>query len=268
MRGAFPPCGTWIPHPFNTTCVLKAGHAGYHAYETSHGTLNVELSDEEIQRTSSVSIETKDALRSYTLGCRVCAACAALPPGRPPYRPNSAPYAAPPVLCSPRYGTGCAARPKLAMVAFQAGPLHGAFALHYAQEATSRRDLLARRLLQEIGLDKTQVWATTLVKCPPNVEFGRTPREFAVACTSKNLIPEIRLVQPELVFCFGRDAYDYYTAMIKDGLGRPRFHSAKPYGARSVRNGTVFASLDPDPENINDQDDWLASVMMAYRDNE
>jgi uracil-DNA glycosylase family 4 len=72
---------------------------------------------------------------------------------------------------------------------------------------------LLARLLEEAGLDRSDVYITNVVACRP--PKNRTPRVSEVKAHSPWLEEQIRLVQPEVVVTLGRIALTYFIPKAK-----------------------------------------------------
>lgn len=72
---------------------------------------------------------------------------------------------------------------------------------------------LLSRLLEEAGLDRSEVYITNVVACRP--PKNRTPRVAEVKAHSPWLEEQLRLVRPEVVVTLGRVALTYFMPKAK-----------------------------------------------------
>jgi DNA polymerase len=61
-------------------------------------------------------------------------------------------------------------------------------------------------LLDELLLDRTQVYVTNTLKCHPNDNRPGTVEEI-LTCKKKWLLPELKLVRPRVILTLGKDAF-------------------------------------------------------------
>ena len=81
---------------------------------------------------------------------------------------------------------------------------------------------LLSRMLEEAGLERSEVYITNVVACRP--PKNRTPRVSEVKAHSPWLDEQLRLVRPEVVVTLGRVALTYFipNARITELSGKPQ----------------------------------------------
>ena len=68
---------------------------------------------------------------------------------------------------------------------------------------------LLDKALWSVGLTRDHVYVTNIVKCRP--KNNRTPTlEEGKACANIHLVKEIGLVQPKVIVCLGKVAFQYF----------------------------------------------------------
>ena len=81
---------------------------------------------------------------------------------------------------------------------------------------------LLDKALWSVGLTRDHVYVTNIVKCRP--KNNRTPTlEEGKACANIHLVKEIGLVQPKVIVCLGKVAFQYFyghTASIMRNRGK------------------------------------------------
>lgn len=81
---------------------------------------------------------------------------------------------------------------------------------------------LLDKALWSVGLTRDHVYVTNIVKCRP--KNNRTPTlEEGKHCANIHLLEEIRLIQPKVIVCLGKVAFQYFygrTASIMRNRGK------------------------------------------------
>lgn len=98
---------------------------------------------------------------------------------------------------------------------------------------------LLDRLLEESGIDRTEVFITNIVACRPPA--NRTPKVKEVRAHAAWLEQQLRLVKPELVVTLGRTALTYFLpkAKVTQVRGKPQ---KIPHGEGTL---TLLPTLHP-----------------------
>lgn len=81
---------------------------------------------------------------------------------------------------------------------------------------------LLDKALWSVGLTRDHIYVTNIVKCRP--QNNRTPTlEEGKCCANIHLVKEIELVQPKVIVCLGKVAFQYFygrTASIMKNRGK------------------------------------------------
>jgi uracil-DNA glycosylase family 4 len=93
---------------------------------------------------------------------------------------------------------------------------------------------LLDRLLEEVGIGRSDVFITNIVACRP--PRNRTPKVKEVKAHAPWLDEQLRLVKPEVVVTLGRVALTYFVPKAKVGESRGK-------SRRLERNGQPFVLL-------------------------
>lgn len=93
---------------------------------------------------------------------------------------------------------------------------------------------LLDRLLEDVGIARTDVYITNIVACRP--PRNRTPKVKEVNAHAPWLDEQLRLVKPEVVVTLGRVALTYFVPKAKVGEARGK-------SRRLERNGQPFVLL-------------------------
>lgn len=73
---------------------------------------------------------------------------------------------------------------------------------------------LLTKMLHEVGLDRSLIYITNIVKCRP--PYNRDPLPEEVQSCSEWLSSQIKIIQPKIVVCLGRHALERFLP----GIGR------------------------------------------------
>ena len=120
---------------------------------------------------------------------------------------------------------------------------------------------LLDKALWSVGLTRDRVYVTNIVKCRP--KNNRTPTlDEGRHCADIHLVKEIDLVQPKVIVCLGKVAFQYFygkapascaiAASGSPGVATPScrritrpFSCARPATTWSNRNGRSITTLKP-----------------------
>jgi len=73
---------------------------------------------------------------------------------------------------------------------------------------------LLTKMIQEAGLDRSQVYITNVIKCRP--PYNRDPLPDEIQSCASWLIHQLKIIEPKLIICLGRHSMDKFLP----GVGR------------------------------------------------
>ncbi len=166
----------------------------------------------------------------------------------------------------PKYGTGCRSAPAVMLVGrnpHKMVPRNGMWSMHYKTHSTAQA-VLARKLVESLGLERREVYATAAVKCPTH--FNNVPSRILTAQCNRHLRDEIRVVNPRIIIALGPTACDAVgMATLHPMVTDPNYRVFRFPGYGDTRGATctAYSNIVASPHSLFDREPLEADSLVS-----